>query len=61
MTHQDETKKWMHKQNKAKSNLGNIKQNRIKDHKNIKCSQGGYIFFTIVRLHSEGKKVLNFY
>lgn len=50
---------YQQKQNKAKSNLGNIKQNRIKDHRNVKCDQGDYIFFKIVRLHYEGKTVLN--
>ena len=46
---------------KQKVILTIFRQNRIKDHKNIKFDQEDYIYFQIVRLHSEDKTMLTFH
>ena len=46
---------------KQKVILAIFRQNIIKDHKNIKFDQEDYIYFQIVRLHSEDKTMLTFH
>lgn len=46
---------------KQKVILAIFRQNRIKDHKNIKFDLEDYIYFQIVRLHREDKTILNFH
>lgn len=46
---------------KQKVILAILRQNRIKDHKNIKFDLEDYIYFQIVRLHREDKTILNFH